>query len=121
VLSRLLREASLASVASLVGSSRHTSPWSLEFSQFVVRSLPTLIKRWQYAAAEFVRRAELRLDPAVLPEAERLLETGVGLGVGVGVGVGVGEKQIWLQPTLERLVESLAYRQGMRQDFGEPQ
>jgi hypothetical protein len=102
----LLSAAPPAAVAGLAAV--HDGPWSLGFSRFVIARLPLLIKGWQYAAATFVRDARLRLDPLVLPEAEQLLEAHVK------------SRQLWVEPTLERLVDTLDYRQAMRQDFAAP-
>jgi Family of unknown function (DUF5691) len=80
-----------------------TFPWSEDFSRLIVTRLPGLIEKWQYAASAFLQTAPLRLDPRVLPEAERLLD---------------GEIQpAWARPAVQRLGRTLQFRLAMRTEL----
>ena len=65
--------------------------------------LPQALTRWQYAAAAVLRDAPLRLDPATLPQAERVLDE--------------LSDHAWAYPSMSHLVTTLAMRAEMRQEL----
>ena len=82
--------------------SRQT-PWSEDFSRFVVQQLPVLVKGWDTAATAGISDAWLRLDPVVLPEA-------------IDTVAGITEPR-WTLSMLERLLRTLELRLAMRREF----
>jgi hypothetical protein len=81
-----------------------TSQWSERFSRLIVERLPELLEKWQYGAAgSFLQAASLRLDPTVLPAAERLRDLDI--------------HPAWARPSVLRLLRTLELRLSMREEL----
>jgi hypothetical protein len=100
VLRQALQEDPTAGPA-LVPGLRHA--WSEDFSRFFARRLADLADQWSYAATGPLSEAALRLDPSVLPDAQRSLDN--------------PNPHAWTAAALERLVRCLDYRQQMRREL----
>jgi hypothetical protein len=68
-----------------------------------VGRLPEFVQKYYAAVAGVLRDAPWRLDPRVLPQVEVWLDA--------------HREPLWLQPLLERLVETLEYRLTMRREL----
>jgi hypothetical protein len=91
-----LLETDIATLPTLITGMRRA--WSEDFSRAVIRHL----RRFPHAAV--LREAAHRLDPKVLPEAERLLDI-------------TDIQPIWAHAALEQMVRTLAYRLEMRREL----
>ena len=98
VLRRIL-EHDPALVGSLICA--RTEQWSEDFSRYIIGQLPALLAKQSNSLSTFLDTA-FRLDPRVLPDAERLLKTTA--------------EEIW-SPTLMWLVRTLESRAAMRKEF----
>jgi hypothetical protein len=77
--------------------------WSPDFSHFVVEQLPRFLATHPNAIAVFLDDAALRLDPRVLPDAERLFDLEI--------------EPIWVRSLLHGLAQTLDYRLTMRKEL----
>jgi hypothetical protein len=77
--------------------------WTADFSRYFIARLANALPAWEWSARAPLESASVRLDPRVLPEAERVLNA--------------QPEGAWVRSSLERLIQMLEFRQALRSEF----